>query len=159
MKRICAVLHSCELLQQSVNIPQMNKHYTSSLIVLLSMEKLPIFKNCKFSKTFLPTSDSEFCAALGRIFDLVWFPSDRKAFWYHLTFSKGWTFSLGLCHVFFRVFSHRGISIQSVLRQDCWLGHPRNTPEERYELQWIVVMPVWCPVVKLLSLSFILSVW
>lgn len=54
------------------------------LIVLWSMEKLPIFKNCKFSKTFLPTSDSEFRAALGHILDLVRCPSDGKVFWYKL---------------------------------------------------------------------------
>lgn len=72
------VPHPCEFLQQAVNIPQVNRQTSSDRFIkhgeIADFEKLQVFQ------TFLPTSDSEFRAALGHILDLVWFTRDGKVF-------------------------------------------------------------------------------
>lgn len=135
------VLHSWEFCSNlSTFIPQMNKHYTSSLIVLLSMEKLPIFKNCKFSKNFHNNLWLWILCCFGpHIWLKFGFPTIEK----HFDITNFFKVEL-----FLQAFAmsssgsfHRD-DIQSILRQV--LAWPSGTLLKRYELQWTVVMPVWC---------------
>lgn len=99
-KRISAAPHSrCEFLQQSTFHRRTN--IIPLLIVLLSVEILPILKTAVF-QTFLPTSNSEFSAALGHKLDLFGLPVMEKYFDI-INFFKRSNFSQCLCHVVFRV--------------------------------------------------------
>lgn len=128
------------------------------LIVLLSIEKLPIFKNCSF-----PNFSANLWLWIPCCFGPYTWPSLVYHWWksilISLTFSKDSTFSLCLCHVFFRISFSSGWVFTSVFWWYYWSDHPLKTPGECCELHWVVVLPVWCPSVKSLSLSLILSVW
>lgn len=121
------------------------------------MEKLPIFfKNAVF-QTFLPTSDWIPCC-FGPYTWSRWVYHWWKSILISFTFSKESTFPLCLCQIFFRVPFNSIWAFMSVSGWHCCVGHPLKTPEDHYKLQWWVVLPIWRPMVKSLSLSFVLPV-
>lgn len=113
----------------AVNIPQTN--IIPLWILLLSVEKLPILQTAVF-QTFLPTSDSEFSAALDHTLDLEFGLPVMEKYFDIDNFFKRSNFSQCLCCVVFRVSYKKWMLF--ILWWCCWVGHWLTAPHEHYVL-------------------------